>query len=108
MSADAAAKRMADTTSIAEKESAKANAEAELQHQTEEKAASSKELMATVETIASLHSECDWLTQNFEVRKEARANEISSLKNAKAVLSGADYALLQTRSRSLRGLARAM
>merc|ERR1719162_2717041 len=36
MSADASAKRMADTASIADKVSAKANTEAELQHQNEE------------------------------------------------------------------------
>ena len=38
---------------------------------------------------------CDWLTSNYETRKEARAGEIESLKAAKAVLSGADYSLLQ-------------
>ena len=30
-----------------------------------------------------------------EVRKEARAGEIDAIKKAKAVLSGADYSLLQ-------------
>jgi len=34
--------------------------------------------------------ECDWLLSNFQVRKEARSEEIDALKNAKAVLSGAD------------------
>jgi chromosome segregation ATPase len=104
MSADASTKRMADTASIADKMSAKANTEAELQHQKEEKAAGTKELMATAEYIAGLHTECDWLMSNFDVRKEARANEVESLKNAKAVLSGSDYALLQA-PRSLRGKA---
>ena len=32
-----------------------------------------------------------------EVRKEARAGEIDAIKKAKAVLSGADYSLLQVR-----------
>ena len=45
------------------------------------------------------------LEGNYDSRKEARAGEIESLKNAKAVLSGADFALVQTAvRRSLRGL----
>merc|ERR1712194_203799 len=34
-----------------------------------------KELMATDKYISSLHAECDWLVQYFDVRKEARAGE---------------------------------
>merc|ERR1719356_978791 len=105
ISADAAAKRTADTSSISEKTSAKANSEAELQQHMDRKASSTKELIATAEYIASLHAECDWLMSNFDVRKEARANEVESLKSAKAVLGGADYALLQTSRKYLRGKA---
>merc|ERR1719428_2722869 len=53
--------------------------------------------MAKAEFIKDLHLECDWLISNFQVRKEARAGEIDSLKKAKAVLSGADYSFLQTK-----------
>ena len=60
-----------------------------------------KEAMATAETIRDLHMECDWLTTNFETRKQARAGEVESLKNAKAVLSGADYSLIQKATRRL-------
>merc|ERR1712061_417033 len=59
-----------------------------------------KELMAVLKYISSLHSECDWLLQYFDVRKEARAGEIGSLVKAKAVLSGADFSLVQTKARS--------
>jgi len=105
MSKDAAASRIADSASVAEKESAKANAEGSLQHQTETKMLASKELFATVKYISSLHAECDWLIANFEVRKEARTNEVESLKKAKAVLSGADFSMVQTGKRALRGKA---
>merc|ERR1712085_148338 len=54
-----------------------------------------KDLMGTEKYIASLHAECDWLVKYYEVRKEARADEIESLGKAKAVLNGADYSLLQ-------------
>ena len=40
-----------------------------------------------------LHKECDWIMKNYDLRKSARAGEVDSLKNAKAVLSGADYGL---------------
>ena len=36
-----------------------------------------------------------WMWFVYEVRKEARAGEIDAIKKAKAVLSGADYSLLQ-------------
>jgi len=95
---DAAEKRAADSKTSADKNKDKAQLEADLEASTEEKGATSKTLMATLEHIQSLHAECDWLLQYFQVRKEARAGEIESLKTAKSVLSGADFALVQTRS----------
>merc|ERR1719515_347289 len=50
--ADSAEKRSADSKSIGEKEAA-----------------------TTMEYIKSLHQECDWLAKNFELRKQARADE---------------------------------
>merc|ERR1719213_564303 len=70
---DAAEKRATDTKTLADKEKAKAELAAELEANTEEKGATTKTLMATLEHIQSLHAECDWLLQYFEVRKEARA-----------------------------------
>merc|ERR1719215_1001091 len=101
---DAAEKRATDSKAIADKRKAKAELGAELEAHTEEKGATAKTLMATHEYIASLHAECDWLLQYFQVRKEARTSEVESLKTAKSVLSGADFSLLQA-GRSLRGRA---
>lgn len=55
--------------------------------------------MATEEYIGSLHAECDWLLKFFDMRKEARTGEMDSLTKAKAVLSGADFSLVQTKSK---------
>merc|ERR1719224_243642 len=101
---DAADKRAADSKTLADKQKAKAELEADLEANTEEKKATEKTHMATLEHIQSLHAECDWLLQYFEVRKEARAGEVESLKTAKAVLSGADFSLVETnrKHRSLR------
>merc|ERR1719150_1408944 len=92
--ADAAAKRASDSKSLADKEAAKADAEAELEKLTLEHKDTMKAEMDKAEYIKDLHMECDWLLANFGARKAARAGEVESLKNAKAVLSGADYSLL--------------
>jgi hypothetical protein len=100
---DSAEKRTTDSKALADKQKAKATTEAELEANVEEKKATTKTLMATLEYIQALHAECDWLLQYFQVRKEARSGEIESLKTAKSVLSGADFSFLETGRRSLRG-----
>jgi len=102
---DSQAKRAGDSKSIADKEGVKAELEARLQKDGAEHEATGKEAYNTATTLKDLHLECDWLLSNFEARKTARAGEVDSLKNAKAVLSGADYSLVQTDSRAkqLRG-----
>mmetsp|Transcript_28268 Transcript_28268/g.50172 ORF Transcript_28268/g.50172 Transcript_28268/m.50172 type:complete len:494 (+) Transcript_28268:1-1482(+) len=106
MMADSKEKRADDSKALSDKGSAKAAAEADLTAAKSELASTSKELMATEKYISSLHAECDWLLKYFDVRAEARAGEVESLKKAKDVLSGADYSLVQTRtqSRRLRGV----
>jgi chromosome segregation ATPase len=95
MMEDSKVKRADDSKLVSDKEAAKAETEAELQEAKDSKASSSKELAGTLEYIASLHADCDWLAKYFDARSEARAGEISSLENAKAVLSGADFSFLQ-------------
>merc|ERR1719439_121394 len=98
---ESAEKRAEDTKSVADKEAAIAEFEGLLETDTEAKAADEKDLAATLEFIASLHAECDWLLKYFDVRKNARASEIDALGQAKAVLSGANYSLLQTAKRRM-------
>merc|ERR1712060_426104 len=101
---DSAEKRTADSALLSEKTATKASLEGDLEDHKDNHASLSKQLGATLQYIASLHAECDWLLKFFEIRKEARASEIDALGKAKAVLSGADYSLVQTASRShLRG-----
>jgi len=40
---------------------------------------------------AELHSSCDFVMKNFDLRQEARSEEIEALKQAKAILSGANF-----------------
>jgi chromosome segregation ATPase len=95
---DSADKRAQDSKSLQDKEGALADMQAALQKDTDSKASTTSELAATLQYIQSLHNECDWLLQYFDVRKEARTSEIDALGKAKAVLSGADYSLVQTQA----------
>merc|ERR1719401_1789432 len=88
---DSAEKRAIDSKSLTEKGAAKADMDTALQAHVE----GAKELMLTAKYISSLHGDCDWLLQYFDARKAARSDEVDSLNKAKAVLSGADYSLLQ-------------
>merc|ERR1740121_1374346 len=103
---DSQAKRAGYSASIADKEGVKAELKARLQRMGSEHETTGKQAFATATTIKDLHLECDWLVSNFQARKEARAGEVESLKSAKAVLSGADYSLVQqesNRAKQLRG-----
>jgi len=93
---DSAKKRATDSKAIEDKESAKADLESRLLKDEESKTSTMKEAMATHEFLADVHSDCDWLLNNFEARKQARAGELDALTKAKAVLSGADFSLIQT------------
>merc|ERR1719408_337547 len=104
MMQDSAEKRAADSKAIAAKEAAKAEAEDGKVADEESKMAEFKELTATKQYEQQLHSECDWLIQNFDLRKSMRTEETENLKQAKAVLSGADFSLIQSgiKARQLR------
>jgi len=95
MMTESAAKRTQDSKALTDKEAAHAELGSSLQSIQAEKKATAKELMGTQKYMASLKGECDWLLQYFDARKTARADEIESLGSAKAVLAGADYALVQ-------------
>jgi len=98
MMKESAEKRIADSKSLADKQASKADTEKALADSTAEKKDTVGELFATLKYIQSLHTECDWLIKYFDMRKAARTGEIESLVKAKAVLSGAEYSLLQMNS----------
>jgi len=45
---------------------------------------------------ADFHKSCDFVVKNFEVRQEARDEEVEALRQAKSILSGAKFSFLQT------------
>ena len=72
-----------------------AGLEGDLDQATKDHKGATGELLALGEYIAQLHGSCDFLLENFDVRREARSGEIDAIKKAKAVLSGADYSFVQ-------------
>jgi len=90
---DSAAKRTADSKDIAQMEEAKAEAEVTVTKNEAELKSKMQEAYATTKVLGDLHSECDWILKNYDVRKEARAGEIDAMSKAKQVLNGADYSL---------------
>lgn len=95
MMKDSAEKRVSDTKMLEVKSSAKADMESHLHAHKAKKTATSKEVLAALKVMESLHSECDWLLKVYDERKEGRAGEIDSLQKAQSILNGADYSLLQ-------------
>lgn len=83
--------RAASAKALTDKTAAKAELEEKLVVGKETNTANYKELAAVGKLISDLHGSCDFIIENFEARKEARTTEIDSLKNAKAVLSGATF-----------------
>jgi len=92
--ADSKEKRKLDSQTLTEKKSAIAGTESEMEKREEVEESHSKELSVVNDFIKSLHGECDWLVRYFDIRKEARANELDALEKGKAILNGADFAFL--------------
>mmetsp|Transcript_18060 Transcript_18060/g.33577 ORF Transcript_18060/g.33577 Transcript_18060/m.33577 type:complete len:688 (-) Transcript_18060:104-2167(-) len=95
--ADAAEKRATMSKASVDKESALAETETDVMTAKDSLKGKKGEVMDLGKYVSSLHGECDWLLKYFDVRAAARTGEIDSLEKAKAVLSGADYSLVQTK-----------
>jgi len=81
---------------IANKSEEKAKAEGDLVQANQDKESTLLELEQLSNYNAELHQSCDFIVKNFEIRQTARDEEVEALKQAKAILSGADFsALLQ-------------
>jgi chromosome segregation ATPase len=88
---DSQATRASDNKAISDKSAAKADLEGKIVSMKENKALTEDALVNVHAYISELHGSCDFILDNFQLRSDARKNEIESLKNAKAVLSGASY-----------------
>jgi len=76
---------------IVNKSESKAKAEGDLVQAQEEKEGVMLELEQLSNYNAQLHQSCDFVLKNFELRQTARDEEVEALRQAKAILSGADF-----------------
>merc|ERR1719337_69932 len=81
----------AKSKDIVNKSEEKAQAEVDLVEAEEAKEAVVLELEQLSNYNGQLHTSCDFVMKNFELRQTARDEEIEALKQAKAILSGAKF-----------------
>jgi len=77
------------TRSITEKTGEKADADADKVAAEEAKETAMNEAQQLANENADLHKSCDFTLKNFDIRQEARDQEVEALRQAKAILSGA-------------------
>jgi len=77
------------TRDITNKTSEKATAEEDKTATEEAKETAMNEAQQLSNENADLHKSCDFTLKNFDIRQEARDQEVEALRQAKAILSGA-------------------
>jgi hypothetical protein len=81
----------ADRATIAEKEKHVAETAGALS-KTEESQLANGEMLSSLDgQLTGLHAECDYVIKYFKLRQQARQEEMDSIEEAKAILSGADF-----------------
>jgi hypothetical protein len=75
--------------SVLSKTNAKAEAEKDRHEKSADLKATQKEISRLGELETDLHSDCDYVMRNFDIRQKATGEEIESLQQAKSVLNGA-------------------
>merc|ERR1712161_95117 len=82
----------AKSKDIVNKSEEKAKAESDLVETQKEKEGVVLELEQLSNYNSELHQSCDFVLKNFDLRQTARDEEVEALRQAKAILSGANFA----------------
>jgi len=88
---DTAASIEAARTAIEEKTAALAETETDKSETQEALLANGVELEKLADLLHNQHVNCDYVIKYFDLRQTARKEEMDSIKDAKAILSGADF-----------------
>jgi uncharacterized small protein (DUF1192 family) len=86
------------TRDITNKTEEKATADGDKVAAEEAKETAMNEQQQLMNENADLHKSCDFTLKNFDIRQEARDQEVEALRQAKAILSGAKFLFLQKRA----------
>lgn len=81
----------ADRSSIAEKEKQVAETESEKSMTEEAQLANKANIEDLNGLLTGFHADCDYVIKYFKLRQQARQEEMDSIEEAKAILSGADF-----------------
>jgi len=81
----------ADRASIAEKEKQLAETESALSSTKESQLANGAKLDDLGNLLAGFHADCDYIIKYFKIRQQFRQEEIDSIDECVAILSGADF-----------------
>jgi len=87
--AEAQVGRAQDQKSLVDKNDSRATIEQKITEAKENKQQAYEELNNAHGYVSELHGSCDFILENFDLRRQARGNEVESLKNAKAVMESA-------------------
>jgi hypothetical protein len=69
----------------------KAQTEQDLSNCDRDLESTTQQIKQLVNENADLHKSCDYVMKNFDIRQEAMGEEVEALRQAKAILSGADF-----------------
>lgn len=73
----------------------RAKAEVDLNNNMQSRDAIAQDIENLLTEKNDLHKQCDFTINNFEIRQEAREQEVQALRQAKDILSGAKFGFLQ-------------
>jgi chromosome segregation ATPase len=88
---DTTASIEADRKAIEEKTAQVAEAETALSETEEAQMANNAEISKLDDLLKAIHVDCDFTLKYFDIRQQARQEEMDSITDAKAILSGADF-----------------
>jgi hypothetical protein len=91
LAADTTASIQANRAAIAEMQGAVAEAEGEKSETEGSQLANDNARGKLHELLGAHHTDCDWLLKYFDVRRDARSDEMQAIEEAKAILAGANY-----------------
>jgi len=87
----ASASLEADRSSVRQREARIAAAEGEKSETEEAQLANDEDLAKLQDLLKAHHLECDYILKYFDIRQQARQEEMDAITDAKAILSGADF-----------------
>lgn len=74
---------------------ARSDARSTIQSEEDDRDASKAVLEQTISTVIAEEPKCNFITVNFQARKQNRAAEVDGLEKAKAILNGASFGFLE-------------